>query len=839
MNNIRTKRVLSLLGLISIAVFVSAAFWNNLNHSFFIRLLFDDAREFANQGTITSNFMPIGYSGFLGLCLKIGGEKIVPACQALIYVGILLVSFWFLKIKNLKGALLVLGVLIIAFHPMLLLNVWRIHDGNLTVFLLFGFLAAGLSFLRFKGKSNIIIWGIFAGLLSVVRQNALSLFLPAVFFLVAANRGEKKNKKKLDYLGRVILFLTVAMIFMVGVNLTVKQKPFFFGQQGAYNFYSGTNEYAYEYLLKDFSGENSLGEALKNKGFNSALSFEDKLSFPSETYNRLALEFIKDHPLEYLKLTGLKLLTFLRPGYHAVPGIEGWQEVVKRSLKIILALPFFVWAFLIYKTRNKFFDRENLFLFSTIILYSAPFLIANADPRYRFPLDMVFIVDSFCRLNQLSKRNSSIKGFIKVPKISETTGKHHFFGYYDICPWNAEGEKILAHEVDFIDRMPMGNEPAGIGYFTKKEGFKKIAETTAWNFQQGARLQWLSGRGNQVIFNSREDDGFISTILDIETGKKKTLPAPIYAVHFSGEYALSLNFARLNWVGGYGYPGIPDKNKDNFAPKDDGIYKIDLKTGASHLIFSIAEIANFKNSLKINSPHYLTMMLFNPRGDRFAFLHRFKLPDGGIHTRLFTANPDGTGLYLSAEGTLSHFDWFIPSNVEGFSDDQIFVWGRKRSTLINLRKKNVFNSPILKPLLSFARKQKGFLRHQILGDQLLLFKDKAGYVGSIGENKITEDGHFTRYKDTDWILGDTYPDKNHFRDLFLFNLKTKEKLILERFYSLVEKVPESWDLSAMRSDLHPRFSRDGKQVCIDSVHEGTRQIYVFDVSNIINEHGKN
>lgn len=419
-----------------------------------------------------------------------------------------------------------------------------------------------------------------------------------------------------------------------------------------------------------------------------------------------------------------------------------------------------------------------------------------------------------------------------MQKLSfQTKGAHHFFGYYDICPWDASGEKILAHEVNFIDRTPNGKEPAGIGFFTAGQNFRKLAETSAWNFQQGARLQWLSGENNQIIFNSREDDGFISTILDIETGKKKTLPVPIYAVHLSGEYALSLNFARLNWVGGYGYPGIPDKNKDNFAPKDDGIYKIDLKTGESHLIFSIAEIANFKNSLKINSPHYLTMMLFNLKGDRFAFLHRFKLPDGGIHTRLFTANPDGTGLYLLAEGTLSHFDWF--------SDDKIFVWGRKRSTLINLRKKNVFNSPILKPLLSFARKQRGFLRHQIFGDQLLLFKDKEGYIGSIGENKITEDGHFTRYKGTDWILGDTYPDKNHFRELFLFNLRTKEKTVLGKFYSLIKGVPESWELSAVRSDLHPRFSRDGKQVCIDSIHEGTRQMYVFDIGDTLKGNGKN
>ncbi len=419
----------------------------------------------------------------------------------------------------------------------------------------------------------------------------------------------------------------------------------------------------------------------------------------------------------------------------------------------------------------------------------------------------------------------------KVKEIAKTTGKHHFFGYYDISPFDDKDEKILAHEVDFIDRMPTGKEPAGIGYFTGKQKFKKLAETYAWNFQQGARLQWLPNLANTIIYNDYDNNRFISIILNIETKEKRVLPMPIYAIDPKGEFALTFNFARLNWVGGYGYVGVEDKYKNELAPKNDGIYKMDLKTGESKLIISTAFIANSKNSQKIDSPHYLTMALLNPKGDRFAFLHRYKLLDGGIHTRLFTVNQDGTNLYLLAEGTLSHFDWF--------SEDEIFVWGRKKSLLVDIRKKNFFRSPILTPFLNFIRRQKGFLRHHIIGDQLLLFQDKISFpAGSIGVNKITEDGHFTRYKDTDWILGDNYPDKDHSRDLFLFNLKSKKKRILGRFYSLVEGLAASWDLSAMRSDLHPRWNRDGTQICFDSVHEGSRQIYILDVSEIVN-YGKN
>jgi dipeptidyl aminopeptidase/acylaminoacyl peptidase len=36
----------------------------------------------------------------------------------------------------------------------------------------------------------------------------------------------------------------------------------------------------------------------------------------------------------------------------------------------------------------------------------------------------------------------------------------------------------------------------------------------------------------------------------------------------------------------------------------------------------------------------------------------------------------------------------------------------------------------------------------------------------------------------------------------------------------------------IRCDLHPRWSPDGSTVSFDSVHEGDRQIYLVDVSDI-------
>jgi Tol biopolymer transport system component len=36
-----------------------------------------------------------------------------------------------------------------------------------------------------------------------------------------------------------------------------------------------------------------------------------------------------------------------------------------------------------------------------------------------------------------------------------------------------------------------------------------------------------------------------------------------------------------------------------------------------------------------------------------------------------------------------------------------------------------------------------------------------------------------------------------------------------------------------RCDNHPRFSPDGKKVCIDSPHAGGRQMYLIDIGSIV------
>ena len=46
-------------------------------------------------------------------------------------------------------------------------------------------------------------------------------------------------------------------------------------------------------------------------------------------------------------------------------------------------------------------------------------------------------------------------------------------------------------------------------------------------------------------------------------------------------------------------------------------------------------------------------------------------------------------------------------------------------------------------------------------------------------------------------------------------------------------VPPAYRDTYCRCDLHPRWRPDGRQLAFNSVHEGTRQIYVIDARNIV------
>ena len=368
---------------------------------------------------------------------------------------------------------------------------------------------------------------------------------------------------------------------------------------------------------------------------------------------------------------------------------------------------------------------------------------------------------------------------------------HHYFGYYDKCPWDGTGRYFLSLEIDFIDRPPALGDVAVIGMVdNENDEWTPVAETEVWNWQQGTMLQWIGSEPDRkIVYNSQADGRYVSIIQDVFSGETKTLPRPIYALSPDGSRAVSLNFSRVHRCRpGYGYEEFEDDCASKDHPAEDGIYGMDMTTGDNQLIISLEQIVrDWHDSTMDGVQHWFNHLQFCRDGSRFLFLHRWTSAKRRHFTRLFTANPDGSGIRLIADHELvSHFDWRDESH--------ILAWARQND----------------------------------IGDYFFLFTDGTGDKEIIGKDVMIVDGHCSYSPNSDWILNDTYPDREESkRTLFLYHPASNRRVDLGRFYSPPEITGE------IRCDLHPRWNRNGTRVCFDSVHEGTRQIYEIDVLDVV------
>jgi hypothetical protein len=380
----------------------------------------------------------------------------------------------------------------------------------------------------------------------------------------------------------------------------------------------------------------------------------------------------------------------------------------------------------------------------------------------------------------------------KLPPVRAITRgpKHHWFGYYDKRLFDPTGRYVLGMEVDFEHRSPKPDDVIKVGMVDLQDHDRwiELGQSTAWCWQQGCMLQWRPGSQSEVIWNDRQGDAYVCRLLDVKTGKRRTLPHPIYALSPDGRWAVATDFRRLGDMRpGYGYNGIPDPSVDVLAPKDSGVWRLDLETGRHDLIVPLAEMPKipFPHGDISKAKHWFNHLLVSPDGRRVEFLNRWKSPGSGGHrTRMLTVAPDGSDLQiLDDNGVTSHFIWRDPRH--------ILAW-------------------------STYQRPGGFF----------LFEDKTH--GKVASVLTTGDGHCTYLPGDRWILADTYPDKNRNQNIYLYDPAAKRRVWLGHFLS-----PKAYT-GEWRCDTHPSCSPDGRAVLFESPHTGEgRQMHLIDISEIV------
>jgi Domain of unknown function (DUF4960) len=384
---------------------------------------------------------------------------------------------------------------------------------------------------------------------------------------------------------------------------------------------------------------------------------------------------------------------------------------------------------------------------------------------------------------------STHESVVQIPAASGPIASH-WFGYYDKFQFDPTDRYVLCNEVDFDTREPLPDDVIRLGYIDLQGSrqFVQFATTTAWCWQQACMLQWIPNSTSEVIYNAREGDHFIAVIQNVFTGAKRTISRPISTLNSDGRSAIGFNYSRLDDTrSGYGYEGIADPWGAENHPAEDGLYHIDLISGSSQLILSLDHIARFERTIEAGEgKHWFNVPIFNPSGTRFLCLNRYQKASGGYHTRMFTANPDGSDIYIVDTESTSHLIWK--------NDTQIICWTWTTE----------------------------------LGTCYTLFTDKMRKVEAVGKGILTQNGHMTYSPDGQWILTDTYPDGNRQQTVMLFRPADSRLVVLGKFYS-----PSAYR-GQWRCDTHPRWNRDGKTVCFDSSLSGRRQMYLIDVSLHVN-----
>ena len=85
--------------------------------------------------------------------------------------------------------------------------------------------------------------------------------------------------------------------------------------------------------------------------------------------------------------------------------------------------------------------------------------------------------------------------------------EYYFFGYYDLQPFNLSGAYHLAHKSTFMNRLQKKGDVVEFGVINMDNyKYERIGETRAWNFQQGAMLQWNPKEAErEIIYNDIVD----------------------------------------------------------------------------------------------------------------------------------------------------------------------------------------------------------------------------------------------------------------------------------------------------------------------------------------------
>ena len=370
-----------------------------------------------------------------------------------------------------------------------------------------------------------------------------------------------------------------------------------------------------------------------------------------------------------------------------------------------------------------------------------------------------------------------------APPRAVTKGPYDHFlaNYFAINAWSPDNRYLLVLETAIQDKLPDGT-PCMLGLTDLEDNnrFIPVMPIRTWNFQEAAMAHWLPGEKDTFVVNDMRDGKFVAVVRNWKTGAERIIPYPVSAVSEDGTWAIGINYARLFITRpDYGYAGEgQDPKKGVVFPEDDGLFRIDLKTGEVKLIVSCAAVKSMVPEVHSkDGMSYLCHTVISKDMKRIYFLSR-SVEESFVGVKKFK----GVKWQTTAFTALSERDG--------------------RTMVVTCKWQN-----------------------RVYTHVEFTVDEEQTSARALGGKAMHFDGHCIYSPDGQFVCGDGYFGKDGFRHWKIVRLADDAVQSIGDFW-----VPPIYRDIYCRCDLHPRWRKDGKQLAFNSVHEGSRQVYLIDVS---------
>ncbi len=427
--------------------------------------------------------------------------------------------------------------------------------------------------------------------------------------------------------------------------------------------------------------------------------------------------------------------------------------------------------------------------------------------------------------------------FVKLKFQTHESEYSEWFGYYNYDTLNSDCSKFLCNRAYIDGVAPKKEISIDIGYYDiDKNSWNKISSSDSWNWQQGSMAQWLPSKNGseKVIFNDSRNNRLISKIVDIHTKQEQIIDWPIYGITPDGKKSLALEMERSRWCRAYHYKSVENRKQEGRIIESDGIFEIDLESNERKRIVAIQDVVSIDADADFEKKkHWLEHIMISPNGKRFCFLHRFSDIDNVLSykTRLCIADINGDSLQVIPGWRTfnwTHFGWK--------SDGEFVIYTYTRPRYVgqagfrqSLSTRPIDFGSVIRGFYCAFSSRMPYPINYVLNEnrsfyQLYHVNDDGLFelVENWQKKYFTIDGHPSFTVDGRYMITDSYPDKNGYQRLIVFDTHTHKGLVVARIYAFYKGNPAS-------CDLHPKLSKNGKYIVVDTAYDDKHHMLLLEL----------